>query len=310
MEGLVDDTLRSALGSVGTYDCAVSEFLRVSASLLSRRAFCRTVPELAHGGRTASGMPVRVQLLGSDPAMLAANAAQLATLGPEAVDLNFGCPAPTVNRHRGGAVLLDEPDLLFAIVCAVRAALPAEMPLTAKMRLGVADTSRALDCAHALAAGGVAELVVHARTRDEGYRPPAHWEWVGQIAAAVNVPVVANGEIWTVADWQRCRAVSGVADVMLGRGAVTDPFLARRIRTGVADDNVAMRDAEWAELSGIVAGFCAQVGARLMPRQAAGRVKQWFNFLRRRYWQAEALYRRICPLTTMVEIERVFGDQT
>jgi tRNA-dihydrouridine synthase C len=308
MEGLVDDTLRAVLGSVGAYDCAVSEFLRVSESVLSRRAFCRTVPELARGGRTEGGMPVRVQLLGSDPAILAANAARLATLGPAAVDLNFGCPAPTVNRHRGGAVLLDEPELLFEIARAVRAALPAEMALTAKMRLGVADTSRALDCARALEAGGVAELVVHARTRDEGYRPPAHWEWVGRIAEAVHVPVVANGEIWTVADWARCRAVSGVADVMLGRGAVTDPFLARRIRAQVAGDDAAMRDAEWAELTGVIAGFCVQVGARLVARQAAGRVKQWFNFLRKRYWQAEALYRRICPLNTMLEIERVLGD--
>ena len=306
MEGVVDETLRDALGCVGGYDCAVSEFVRISASVLSRRAFCRTVPELGQGGRTKSGMPVRVQLLGADPAIMAANAARLATLGPPAIDLNFGCPAPTVNRHRGGAVLLDEPELLFEIAHAVRAVLPDEIPLTAKMRLGVADTSRALDCARALVAGGVAELVVHARTRDEGYRPPAHWGWVARIAETVKVPVIANGEIWTVADWQRCCRESCVCDVMLGRGAVIDPFLARRIRRGEADDDVAMRDVEWIELREVVVGFCAQAGSRFQPRHAAGRVKQWLNYLRRRYWQAEHIYQRIRPLTSVAEIFRAW----
>ena len=82
----------------------------------------------------------------------------------------------------------------------------------------------------ALAEGGAASLVVHARTRDHGYRPPAHWEWIARIDDAVDVPVIANGEVWSVADWERCRAVSGCADVMIGRGAVSDPFLASRIR--------------------------------------------------------------------------------
>jgi tRNA-dihydrouridine synthase C len=98
---------------------------------------------------------VRVQLLGSDPACMADNAAQLARLNPAGIDLNFGCPAPTVNRHRGGAALLDEPELLHAIACAVRRAVPPHIPFTAKMRLGVADTGKALDCARALADGGV-----------------------------------------------------------------------------------------------------------------------------------------------------------
>jgi tRNA-dihydrouridine synthase C len=100
---------------------------------------------------------VRIQLLGSDPALLAANAAHLALLNPSGIDLNFGCPTPLVNRNRGGAALLDEPELLRRIAAAVRAAVPPEMPVTAKMRLGIDDTDRALDCALALEAGGVQE---------------------------------------------------------------------------------------------------------------------------------------------------------
>ena len=88
------------------------------------------------------------------------NAARAAELGAPGVDLNFGCPAPTVNRHRGGAALLDEPELLHAIACAVRKAVPSHIPFTAKMRLGVTDTGRALDCGRALAEGGMTMVVV------------------------------------------------------------------------------------------------------------------------------------------------------
>ncbi|MBR0564617.1 tRNA-dihydrouridine synthase [Azoarcus sp. L1K30] len=304
MEGLLDDVLRAVLSRIGGYDCAVSEFARVSGSVLPHRCFRRIVPELDHGSRAVGGMPVRVQLLGSDPAAMAENAAQLAMLAPAAVDLNFGCPAPTVNRHRGGAILLDEPELLHRIAHAVRSALPGDMLLTAKMRLGVADKGRALECAQALAGGGASEIVVHARTKLEGYRPPAHWEWVGRIADVVSVPVVANGEVWTVEDWQRCRAVSGAADVMLGRGAVTDPFLARRIRDGQGDDE-AVRAAEWSRLEPLIAEFRDRVVAKVAAHHAPGRIKQWLNMLRRRYVEAEALYQSIRPLKTLTEIDRV-----
>lgn len=131
-----------------------------------------------------------------------------------------------MNRHRGGAVLLDDPELLHCIVVAVRAAVPVSIPLGAKMRLGVADTGRAIECAQALKARAARALwVVHARTKADGYRPPAHWGVGGAHRRRGERAGVANGEVWCAADWQRCRAVSGVADVMLGRGAVADPFL-------------------------------------------------------------------------------------
>ena len=102
MEGLLDHSLRDVITQVGGVDRCVSEFIRITDQLLPERVFTRIVPELLNGGRTAAGVPVRPQLLGSDPDCLADNAARLATLGPEGVDLNFGCPAKTVNRHRGG----------------------------------------------------------------------------------------------------------------------------------------------------------------------------------------------------------------
>jgi len=103
MEGLLDHSLRDVLTRVGGIDRCVSEFIRITGQLLPERVFIRLMPELLTGSRTAAGVPVRAQLLGSDPQCLADNAARLAELGAEGVDLNFGCPAKTVNRHRGGA---------------------------------------------------------------------------------------------------------------------------------------------------------------------------------------------------------------
>ncbi|MBN8442608.1 MAG: tRNA-dihydrouridine synthase [Thauera sp.] len=307
MEGLLDDVLRAVVTPRGGYDYAVTEFARVSGTLLPERFFRRLAPELDSAGRTTGGTPVRVQLLGSDPSCMADNAAQLARLAPAGIDLNFGCPAPTVNRHRGGAVLLDEPELVHAIARAVRRALPDGMPLSAKMRLGVNDAGRAIECAHALADGGAQTLVVHARTKRDGYRPPAHWVWVGRIADAVRVPVVANGEVWSAAQWQRCRAESGVADVMLGRGAVADPFLASRIRAGALDEpDEALREAEWAVLKEMLGDFRERVLRKVAVRHAPGRIKQWLNLLRRNFPQAELLYGRIRGLARLADIDRVF----
>ena len=109
MEGLLDFVLRDVLTRVGGVDRCVSEFIRITGSLLPDKVYLRTMPELRNGSCTAAGTPVRAQLLGSDAASMAANAAQLAALSPEGIDLNFGCPAKVVNRHGGGAALLQDP---------------------------------------------------------------------------------------------------------------------------------------------------------------------------------------------------------
>jgi len=229
-------------------------------------------------------VPVRAQLMGSDPVCLAENAAKLAALRPAGIDLNFGCPAKVVNRHGGGAALLQDPSQLSGIVAAVRRAVPREMPVSAKMRLGFHDASLALDCALALQAGGAGELVVHARTRADGYRPPAYWERIVEIREALRIPVIANGEIWTVADAQRCREVSGCEHLMLGRGMVSDPGLAWAI---AAPGRVAV---SWADLQPLLKVFWGLVCAELEPRHRAGRLKQWLNYLRKRFPEAEAAY--------------------
>ncbi|MGF6771356.1 tRNA-dihydrouridine synthase C [Paraburkholderia sp. GAS199] len=290
MEGLADYVLRDVLTSTGGFDGCVSEFVRITGSILPERVYERDTPEILHGGRTPAGTPMVIQLLGSDPAWMALNAAQAAALSPYGVDLNFGCPAKVVNRHGGGAMLLAEPEQLNRIVAAVRAAVPAGIAVTAKMRLGVSDTSLAIDCATALAEGGAQSLVVHARTRDDGYRPPAHWEWIARIDDAVDVPVTANGEVWTAADWARCRAVSGCRDVMIGRGAVSDPFLALRIRGHMEPTPSAQ---EWPMVLGHIAGYLTKLASRVASRHEHGRVKMWLSYLKRTWPQAAELHAAI-----------------
>jgi tRNA-dihydrouridine synthase C len=306
MEGLLDFVLRDILTRVGGIDRCVSEFIRVTGTLLPDRVFTRIVPELDHGGRTPAGVPVRAQLLGSDPACLAENAAKLAALGPAGIDLNFGCPAKGVNRHRGGAVLLDEPELIAQIVAAVRRAVPRPMPVSAKMRLGYNDASRALECALAIAGGGADEMVVHARTKVDGYRPPAYWERIQDIRAAVAIPVIANGEIWNVEDALRCRTLSGCDSLMLGRGIVADPGLALAIRARDQNPHAVSTDPfmTWHALFPLVAEFWQIVGTRIAPHHHAGRLKQWLHFLRRRYPQAQDAFTAIRTINNPALVAR------
>ena len=302
MEGLLDFVLRDVLTTIGGADRCVSEFIRITGSLLPDKVYLRTMPELLHASRTAAGTPVRAQLLGSDPASMAANAARLAALSPEGIDLNFGCPAKVVNRHGGGASLLQDPEAIYAVVSAVRAAVPAHIPVSAKMRLGFNDRSLMRECAQAMQAAGACELVVHGRTKLDGYRPPAYWDQIAHVRASVSLPVVANGEIWTVEDALRCQAESGCADLMLGRGIVADPGLAWRIRAAWAAQRgepppAGYRNVQWPDLVPALLRFWQLVCADLEPRQRAGRLKQWLNLMRRAYPEAEAAYQHVRVMT-------------
>jgi len=290
MEGLLDHTLRDVLTRVGGIDRCVSEFIRVTDTLLPERVFHRVVPELLNGGCTPAGVPVRPQLLGSDPSCMADNAARVATLGPHGVDLNFGCPAKVVNRHGGGAALLATPEVLHDITAAVRRAVPAGRAVTAKMRLGLDDDSLALECARALVEAGAEELVVHGRTKVQGYRPPAYWDRIADIRCAVDVPVVANGEIWDVADAERCLAESGCDSLMLGRGMVRDPGLALKVLAQAGATHGRAAGATWDDVVRLLRVYWHLLPGHVVPRHRAGRLKQWLNFLRRAYPEAQTAF--------------------
>lgn len=305
MEGLVDEILRDVLTSLGGVDWCVTEFIRVSDRLLPPSSFQKLAPELESGAVTRAGTPLRVQLLGSDPLCLADNAALACALGAPAIDLNFGCPAKTVNKSRGGAVLLKEPELLHSILVEVRKAVPKHIPVTAKMRLGFDSPDGALDCARALVDGGAEQLVVHARTKLEGYKPPAHWEWVAKVQDVVAVPVFANGDIWSLDDWRRCREVSGVEDIMLGRGLVCCPDLARQI--SAAKQSMNVEPLSWNDLQPLLAEFWRQARGKMSPRYAPGRLKQWISMLTRTYPEAVALFAQLRRENDCERIDALIG---
>lgn len=212
MDGVTDhvyrDLLTSLAGGNSGISLCVSEFVRVTRASVQPHVLRRACPELDAGGRTPAGVEVFVQLLGGEPGPMAESAALAARLGARGIDINFGCPAKTVNNHDGGASILRAPCRIEAIVSAVRGAVPAEIPVTAKVRLGWESAEHLPEIAKNAEAGGAAWLTVHARTRLQLYRPPVDWAALARAREAVRIPVVANGDINTVGDLQRCAAQS------------------------------------------------------------------------------------------------------
>lgn len=277
MEGVVDHNIRRLYGAIGGVDFAVTEFMRVSINHLPERVFHQLCPELT----APINIPVRLQLLGSDPVLLAAHAMRAAQLGAVGIDLNFGCPAKTVNKSRGGACLLQEPELLYAIAKAVRAAVPAATPVTAKMRLGFHARSGYIENAVALAEGGINELFVHGRSKVDSYTPPAYWGPIGEIREALNIPVIANGEIWTVEDALKCRDESGCTDLMLGRGLLATPDLACAIKSRLSGN--AYEPWPWPRVLAAVWQYHLATLNSYDLRYAGNRLKQWLMYLQRSY---------------------------
>jgi tRNA-dihydrouridine synthase C len=287
MEGVVDHHLRRLYARIGGIDLCTTEFIRVTQTRLPEKVYRRYCPEL----QEPLAVPVRIQLLGSDPTMLAWNARRAALMGAVGIDLNFGCPAKTVNQNRGGACLLEEPELLYEIVHQVRRAVPAEIPVTAKMRLGYGARAHYVENAQAMAAAGAAELVVHGRSKVDGYKPPAYWNCIGEIRAAVAIPVIANGEIWNLGDYHRCRAESDCTHVMLGRGLLSRPDLARAIKADLAREDY--RPMGWSDVLALLIEFQRET-TDFYPKQFCGnRLKQWLMYLQREYCEATILFNQI-----------------
>ncbi len=281
MQGVTDAPMRALQGETGAFTFAVSEFLRVSQEAAPKKLFLRHVPELRNGAVTPSGLPVQVQLLGGDAALMALSAQTACACGARAIDINFGCPAPTVNRHDGGATLLKYPDRVRDIVRAVRDAVPAHIPVSAKMRLGWDTIDAIHENADRAQEGGADWITIHGRTRVAGYAPPIYWNPIGQVRQRLAIPVVANGDIWTLDDFLRCRDMTGCRHYMLGRGALANPRLPAQIahELGLAASPApacAFAPADWIPLLQRLVDLMAFYGERV-PAHATLRVKQWLR---------------------------------
>ncbi|MCW8927496.1 MAG: tRNA-dihydrouridine synthase [Gammaproteobacteria bacterium] len=300
MEGVVDPYMRELLTRIGGYDGCVTEFLRVTRGRVPRRNILRICPEISTGGRTASGIPVTVQLLGGDAEAMALNAGIIAGMGAPGIDLNFGCPSKQVNANDGGAILLKKPERIYAIVAAVRQAVPDTTPVSAKIRLGVDDTALALENAHAVEDGGADFITVHARTRADGYRAPARWEWLAAVNEALSIPVIANGDIRSVEEYWRCREMSGCEDVMIGRAAVGRPDLALQIR--YAQQQRQAKALHWQEVRDLMLQLGEQMAEGMESRHVATRLKQWLTYLKQEYREAVDCFEQLRRLRTFEEM--------
>jgi tRNA-dihydrouridine synthase 3 len=176
-----------------------------------------------------------VQLAGTNPEEMGWAAALAESRGADLVDVNFGCPIDYFTRKGLGATLGRQPKRIQRIIEGMKQAVTS-IPVTAKIRLGWSEDARNyLDQAKAAADGGADAIFVHGRTRNARYRQAADWDAIGEVVAAVSVPVVGNGDILFPKDIEAARARSGCAGVMAGRGALIKPWLFREATQGYRD---------------------------------------------------------------------------
>jgi nifR3 family TIM-barrel protein len=186
----------------------------------------RTIPE---------DRPLGAQLVGCDPEVMAEAAAMIESMGYGLLDLNLGCPVPKVVCRGGGSMLLKEPVTAEKIFSAVVKAVK-KIPVTVKMRLGFSDATgaEAAHIARLAQDAGVSAVAVHGRTREQGYTGNADYEAIGRVKAAVSIPVIGNGDVVDGPSAVRLRQVSACDAVMLGRGALGNPWIYREVEAALA----------------------------------------------------------------------------
>ncbi|ELV7515346.1 tRNA dihydrouridine(16) synthase DusC [Photobacterium damselae] len=284
MEGVLDHLMREILTDINDYDLCVTEFVRVVDRLFPNSVFYRLCPELHNGGKTRAGTPVRVQILGQDPNWMAENGRRAVELGSPGVDINFGCPAKLVNKSKGGAVLLKEPELIHQIVKSVRQAVDPTKPVTAKIRLGWDDPNHCFEIADAIAQAGADEITVHGRTKEDGYRAEEiKWDYIHQLQQHSPISIVANGEVWNYQDGQQCIATTGTQSLMVCRGAINLPNLGNVIKYNA--DHMP-----WTEVLDLLLHYSTFEIKGDKGLYYPNRIKQWFAYLRHEYPQAKALF--------------------
>ncbi|TDQ59523.1 tRNA-U20a,U20b-dihydrouridine synthase [Mesocricetibacter intestinalis] len=302
MQGVLDPLVRQLLTEVNDYDLCISEFIRVVDQLLPEKVFYRLCPELKTGGKTPAGTPVRVQLLGQFPQWLAENAHRAVELGSQGIDLNCGCPSKTVNGSQGGASLLKDPELIYLATRAIRQAVTPQQTVSVKVRLGWDDIAQAFEIADAVQQGGADEITIHGRTKSDGYRADRiNWRQIGKVRSKLRIPVIANGEIWNWQDGENCRRITGCEDLMMGRGALNIPNLSRVIKFNAAK-------MPWAQVTLMLQKYAQLENIHDSGFYHVARIKQWLQYLKKEYAQAETLFQQIKTCHDALQLKQLMAE--
>jgi tRNA-dihydrouridine synthase B len=220
MEGVTHPAFRALIARRPGVGVVCTEFVRISATGLGERHLARQVVR-------ADGAALSVQVMGNHLEHMAEATAIVAAAGADIVDLNVGCPAPRVVRKGVGSAMLKDRALLERVVSCMRARTRG--CLSAKIRAGFDDSAGAVEIARVIESAGADFIVVHPRRRADFYQGVADWRIIAAIKEHVRIPVIGNGDVWYAADALRMRAETGCDGVMIGRGALRNPWIFEQI---------------------------------------------------------------------------------
>ena len=250
--------------------------------------------------------PVGVQLFGADPEHMAEAARQVIDwVAPDFIDLNFGCPVNKVVAKNGGSALLKDCPALASVAAAVVRAVPP-MPVTAKIRIGWdGDSINAPRVARILLDAGITAITVHGRTRAQGYAGVADWDTIAEVAAAVPIPVIGNGDLASAADVAKRRHETGIAGAMIGRAAMSTPWIFSQTKRYLVTGEIP--DApELPERWNLILRHCQLVVAHWGAEESAMRsMRARLMAYSRAMPDAKRLRQKFSHISTVAEVEAI-----
>ncbi|MBA3957444.1 MAG: tRNA-dihydrouridine synthase family protein [Parachlamydiaceae bacterium] len=285
MEGVGDRCFRKAMASVGGFDEAVREFLRVPSN-----AHIKSLAKPYEAQETAP-IPLAAQLMGSDCDLMAEMAVEIEKKGAPRIDLNCGCPSNTVTGRGAGSSLLKEPQTLHDIARSMVKAV--SIPVTLKMRSGYDNTSLFKENLLAAQESGVKYITLHPRTKVEGYGPPANWDLIAEAKTILSIPLVGNGDILSVADAMRMLHHTKCDALMIGRGSVINPFIFHQIKAHFANISYV---PQWDNFKRYLDVYQNEMPVDMPEKTKVGKMKQLMGFLFKS--SPELLEKRNTVLTT------------